>query len=327
MSTLNVVIATDNHYLPIAAICVKSLFATNDDFKHIKVHLLGNGLSPENIKKFSTVFEGYKYELYIYSISDIETRLQVQIPKTIAVTAYARLFIGSILPQEIENVLYVDCDVIFNGSIFDFYNSDLGDNLVGGVLDTFMNSRAKDEIGISSIEPYLNSGVLLIPLKKWREQDLEHQFIQFLLKHGGNVYHHDQGIINAVCKGKKKIFPPQYNTSSFYFSHPFRVLAKRNTPFYKKNVVKLAKKNPIIIHFTCGYLNRPWIKNCKHPFAKLFCKYKQQTVFASMPFLEDMRSSRERLDSFVFLNFPFIIFRLYSKIADNSAIIKKMMNL
>lgn len=316
-TTLNIVIATDEIYLPYASICIKSLLATNKEFNDIKVHLLGNNLSQVSINKFTTVFKGSNYKYYIYSISDIETYLQVQVPKTIAITAYARLFICSILPSNINKVLYVDCDTIFNGSIFQFYNTDLGNNLIGGILDTFMNTKAKDLIAISSNEPYLNSGVLLIPLNKWREENLETRFIDFLIKYEGNVYHHDQGIINAVCMGRKMIFPPIYNASSFYFSHPYRVLAKRNTPFYSYKEVKEARRNPVIIHYTCGYLNRPWIKNCKHPLAYLFYKYKQQTIFASLPKQEDKRSARERLDSLMFRKAPFFMFQLYSKIADN----------
>lgn len=323
-TTLNIVIATDENYLPYATICIKSLFDTNKDFNDIKVHLLGNKLSQLSIEKFATVFKEFNYKYYIYSISDIERHLQVQVPKTIAITAYARLFISSILPNYINKVLYVDCDTVFNGSIFQFYNTNLGNNLVGGVLDTFMNTKAKNLIGIPSNEPYLNSGVLLIPLKKWREENLEALFLDFLLKHGGNVYHHDQGIINAICKGKKMIFPPIYNASSFYFSHPYRVLVRRNTPFYSYKEVKEAKKNPIIIHYTCGYLNRPWIRNCKHPFANLFYKYKQQTIFASLPKQKDRRSSREQLDSIIFRNVPFCMFQLYSKIIDNLGIVKRI---
>lgn len=323
-SVLNIVIAADNNYLPYAAICIKSLFETNHEFNHIKIHLLGNNLTTESIQKFASIFENPNRDFCLYSVSDIETRLQTSVPKTIAITSYARLFICSILPKDIDKVLYVDCDIIFNNSIFNFFNTDLEDNLVGGVLDTFMNTRAKDLIRIPTNEPYLNAGVLLIPLKKWREENLEQKFIQFLLENNGNVYHHDQGIINAVCKGRKMIFPPIYNASSFYFSHPYRVLAKRNTPFYNKKEVKTAKKSPIIIHYTCGYLNRPWIKHCHHPLAKLFQKYKQMTIFASLPLQEDNRSARERLDGFVFRNAPFLLFQLYSKIIDNLGRLKKI---
>lgn len=324
MQILNIAIAADNNYLPYAAICLKSLFLTNLEFEKINVHLIGNNLSEASIKNFSTIFNQEKYILNIYSISDIENRLQIAVPKTIAITSYARLFISSLLPNDIDKVLYIDCDIIFNGSIFNFYNTDLGDKWVGGVLDTFMNTRAKDEIGIPHNEPYLNAGVLLIPLSKWRLLNIENKFIQFLLQHNGIVYHHDQGIINAVCQGEKMIFPPKFNATSFYFSHPYRILARNNTPFYTKEEVMEAKKNPIIIHFTCGYLNRPWIKNCKHPYLKLFNKYKQQTEYAKLPILPDKRRLRERMDSIVFLYMPFGIFSIYSKIIDKLGSLKKM---
>lgn len=322
---LNVVIAADNNYIPYASICIQSLFATNPDFDRIDVHLLGNELTDISIKKFTSMFDGERYQYSLHSISDIKDRLQTSVPDTIAITSYARLFICSILPPEIDKVLYIDCDVIFNGSILDFYNSDIGDNLVGGVLDTFMNTRAKDLIGIARNEPYINAGVLLIPLDKWRKCNIEKQFVEFLLKHNGNVYHHDQGIINAVCQGKKYLFPPQYNASSFYFSHPYRILKQHNTPFYSQREVDYAIKNPILIHYTCGYLNRPWIENCKHPYVSLFHKYRNLSNYTDIPLLKDKRSNREKLDSYVFLNFPYSLFRIYSRVVEFIGRIKNVL--
>lgn len=322
-SILNLVIAADSKYLPYAVICLKSLFITNNDFKQINVHLLANKLKKEDIANFSTVFLHTNNKLFTYSISDIEDRLCTKVPSTISITSYARLFICSILPLDVDKVLYVDCDVIFNGSIFDLYNTDIRENMVGGVLDTFMNNKAKLLINIPFDEPYLNAGVLLIPLSKWRKQNMEEKFIKFLLENKGNVYHHDQGIINAVCCGKKMIFEPKFNASSFYFSHPYRVLRKRNTPFYSKKQVNNAKEKPVIIHFTCGYLNRPWIKNCYHPYKKLFDFYKQMTIYNKIALLEDKRSNREKLDSFIFRNFPFSLFVVYSKIIDFIGGLKK----
>lgn len=128
------------------------------------------------------------------------------VPETISLTSYARLFAGSILPANLDKVLYIDCDIIFNGSIRDLFNTDLGNCLVGGILDPLISRTYKKEIKIPMSEPYINAGVLIIPLNRWRSEGMEQKFVDFLVANRGKVHHHDQGIINAVCAGRKKFY-------------------------------------------------------------------------------------------------------------------------
>lgn len=76
---------------------------------------------------------------------------------------------------------------------------------------------ALEAIGMDENDRYINSGVLLINLKQWRAERIEEKIIKMIQAHNGFVLHHDQGIINGVCKGKIKILPPKFNTMSQFF--------------------------------------------------------------------------------------------------------------
>ena len=260
----DVVLASDRNYLHLVSTCVVSLFETNPDEK-LHIHLLSNGIDVVDLGALKTIVEGYRGQLSVYPIENLRERLTVDVPSTISVTSYARLFAGSILPENLDKVLYIDCDTMFNGDIRQLFDMDLADNLVGGVLDPLISRTYKKEIKIPMDEPYINAGVLIIPLKQWRSERMEQRFVDYLVANGGNVHHHDQGIINAVCRGRKKILSPQFNVMSNSLCYPWKELYKINTPFYNQEEYKKGISCPAIIHFTGAIYGRPWIVGCTHP--------------------------------------------------------------
>lgn len=306
----HVTLASDSNYIEFVATVLVSLYKNNPD-AFITVHLLGNALSKKDVSLVQEHIPLGSGKLCVYPIENFEQQFNVKVEATIAITAYARLFLPTILPSDVERVLYVDCDVMFNGPIDEFYNVNFGDSLVAGVLDTLPNNDAKINIGCSVDEPYLNSGVLMIPLDIWRRENVQQMFIDFLVERGGRVHHNDQGIINAVCKGRKTIVSPRFNATSNYFSHSYKVLSRENTPFCSDVEFVEAVKSPIIIHFTEGFLNRPWIANCKHPFKNEYIKYRVLTKWKDTPLRPDKRSLAAKSMVFVFMNFPYCIYKAY----------------
>jgi lipopolysaccharide biosynthesis glycosyltransferase len=211
---------------------------------------------------------------------------------------------ADLLPQNINKVLYVDCDVIANGDIAEFWKVEINDNLLAGVLDTLYSDEIKTAVGMRSNSGYINAGILLINLKTWRELDIKREFLNVLEKYNGKVLHHDQGIINAVCEDRKLIVLPKFNVMTTYFTHKYEYIKERNEPFYSKEDFESAVKSPVLIHFTEGFYGRPWIKNSKHPYAKRFMQLREQTAWRDAPLKPDNRSLPLKVITWTFLNTP-----------------------
>lgn len=306
----DIAIASDRNYLHLVSICVISLFETNqNEFFHI--HLLSNGIEPEELNPLQAIVNEYKWKLSVYPIENLHERLTVDVPHTISITSYARLFAGSILPQAVDKVLYIDCDIMFNGPITELGGIDLGDCLVGGILDPLISRTYKKEIRIPKDEPYINAGILLIPLNRWRSEGMEQKFINYLIRRKGKVHHHDQGIINAVCAGRKKILPPQFNVMSNSICYPWRDLQKINTPFYNREEYEAAIASPTIIHFTGAIFGRPWVEGCTHPYTKKFLQYKAMTSYKDIPLKPNNLSMLHRQESVFYRRLPFWLFKVY----------------
>ena len=329
---LHIVISSDENYISHAAALCKSIFRHNKNDYRIYVHLLSNRVTKRSIGKLHSLFEGKESKLTVYDVEDIQSKLMVKVPQTIAITAYLRLFIAYILPQEIQKVLYMDVDAIVNKSLHDLWNIEFKNELIAGVLDS-VSTNAKSLIGIVSAEPYLNSGLLLINLKVWRTENIQSKFLSFLIKNDGNVYHHDQGILNAVCSSRKIIIHPKYNVMTSFFDFSVKQLQSLNaiTPYYTQVEIDEAKENSVYIHFTPSLSNRPWLVNCAHPLKDLYIMNKNETPWKYDNLQPDNRKLRLKFLGWVHKRLPFDVYKLIvnsreSLYFDKAPFLRKLLN-
>ena len=319
---MHIVFASDTNYAELVSVVIVSVLANTEGVVHF--HLLANGIDDWTIEQLRKHLPSRRGVLHVYDIQDLKHRLRIKVPDTIAISSYARLFLATVLPSTLSKVLYLDCDVVVVNSLTKLWETDMGDNYVAGVLDTLPNVTSKVKVGLSLSDPYINAGVLLINLDLWRKNRIEEQFMDFLKAHNGNVHHHDQGIINGVCRGHIALIPPSYNCTSNYYSHPYKLLERTNHPFYSEQMYHEAVQHPTILHFTEGFYNRPWIANSKHPKASLYRYYRGMTAWKDGAMRQDERSIVVRVLSWEFLHLPYIIYELSAKfVATMASLIKK----
>lgn len=288
---LHIAISSDANYAKLVSILLVSLFENNEWANCITVHLLSNNIDEDSIKQIERHIPCGQGFLNVYNISDINSRLKVRVPPTISISSYSRLFLSSLLSSDIDKVIYMDVDAIVSGSLEKLWNTDMKDYQIAGVLDD-VSLYAKKAIGLSFDTPYVNAGFLVLNLKQWREEGIEAKILDYLIAHNGNVFHHDQGLINAVCI-RKMILPVNYNMVTNFFVFPYHSFKQQ--PFYSEEEMEDGKKHPIFIHFTAGVANRPWMENCKHPLKDIFLKYKVRSLYKNVPLEKDSRPMRLKL--------------------------------
>ena len=288
---LHIAISSDANYAKLVSILLVSLFENNKWANCITVHLLSNNIDEESIKQIERHIPCGQGFLNVYDISDINSRLKVRVPPTISISSYSRLFLSSLLSSDIDKVIYMDVDAIVSGSLEKLWNTDMKDYQIAGVLDD-VSLYAKKAIGLSFDTAYVNAGFLVLNIKQWREDDIEAKILDYLIAHNGKVFHHDQGLINAVCI-RKMILPVNYNMVTNFFVFPYHSFKQQ--PFYSEEEMEDGKKHPIFIHFTAGVANRPWMENCKHPLKDIFLKYKVRSLYKNVPLEKDSRPMRLKL--------------------------------
>lgn len=274
---IHIAIASDNNYIPFVGALLASIRKTCDH--PITIHLLNNGIDCESINLLRYQINSYPNWVFKpYDISNIQNALTIDNPSQISLTSYARLYLGVILPEDVEKVLYLDCDTIVCSDISELYNMSLDNNYIAGVMDIDTNT-SKHMTLLDTKEYYFNAGVLLINLSLWRKDNLLSLYLRHLSDNNGNVYHHDQGIINYVCRGRKKLLPLKYNVVTGYYDFSHKELQKKTRQIYSPNEIREGLEVPVIVHFTPSLSGRPWNKGCRHPKRQLFWEALNNTAW------------------------------------------------
>lgn len=304
METLHIVYSSDDNYVPQLSASIASLLDSNKEFIKIQIHLLSSNISQENLINLQSFLKNTDSVLHIYPMNEILENLKKKfsIPPTISIASYSRLFIDKILPPAIEKVIYADSDSLFLGSLLELWTRDFQNNILMGVKDHIGNS-AKEKIGLLPDKPYINAGFLFINLKKWREIDAEQQIVDFITKYNGNVYHHDQGVLNGCFSDLIIHLHPKYNvmTSFFEFKDADKIKNFYNsTNFYSTEEILQAINNPIFLHLTPSFSKRPWVVNSSHPLKEKYFSFLEKTPWKTIPLQKDSRHLKIRIVEKIF---------------------------
>ena len=232
-NNINICISCDDNYVRYAGVVMASVLYNASSSDNLAFYILDGGISEDSKQKMLSLKTIKDCEINFVSIDEslFEDFKKVTTHKYISIAAYFRLKLPSLLP-DIDRIIYFDCDVVINSSLKKLFNTDMENHPIAGVVDI----KKK----IVKINPgYVNSGVLLLDLKKMRELNIENEFYIYTKDNFETIKCGDQEIINAVCKGDIKILENKWNVQISNFT---------NRSDYMKN--------PAIIHYVSK--NKPW---------------------------------------------------------------------
>lgn len=304
---MNVIYSTDENYSEICLSSINSLLEKNKEVEELNIYIIDNEISNDTKKKIEKVIENYGKKCLFISCKEICKDLKKN--NDFSISAYARLFIQDSIQE--EKIIYLDCDTNVNDSLEELWNIDMQEKWIAGVQDP-LPEYLKKAIGMKKTERYINSGVLLINLKKWRKIDFKNKVLQYMLEHNNNVIHHDQGTINGICKGRILYLDPKFNLMPEMITMSEEQIKRvyGDKKFYSEKQLENARKNPVIIHYICKFYNRPWFRECTHPYKEKFLKYYNGEL-TSNPL-----SLKIKLRKFIFEHLPFSIYCITERIFD-----------
>lgn len=266
---LDIVFSTNEFFAEHCCVAITSLLVNNPDEK-IRIHLLCIELSQNSIDVISAQCKSYNAELNIL-VLHVDMFKGFPPAGTYSLACYSRLFITSLLPSDVNKVLYLDCDMIVRSAIKELWETSIDGYSIAAVPDTHMAAKiASDSMGIDLRDSYINSGMLLINLDYWRQHEIEKRFISFL-KSRKEIRLPDQDTINYVLSGSIKIPHPRYNAQASYFVFPTPV------PATQKKYIKELFHNAVIAHFSGGV--KPWHRGCVNPYKRDYQIYRNKTPY------------------------------------------------
>ncbi len=227
--------------------------------------------------------------------------------------AYARLFLGEVMPDFQGKILYLDSDTLVTGDISGFYDADIEGKLCLGIQDVVPEEYCMKN-GFSRNYVYINSGIILINLQEWRKCFTNDGIRE--LSAGLVLDMPDQDIINAAlfrAGTESYTVPLRYNVLTPYFEWNFESLKiaypKTKGRFYSRNEIEEAVKNPAIIHMVDGMNGRPWHKGNSNPLSDKWESILKETEFYEdfKPIEPEPKSWRRRLKLWIYKTFPNVV--------------------
>ena len=313
---MNIVYSSDNNYVQHLCVSMVSLFESNSNVNNINVFIISNGiLEDSKIKLYSTA-EKYNRKITWIDFTPYKEKLILDLEWNISISSYARLFLAEMLPNECHRVIYIDCDTVICSSLQNLFDMDMQAYSVAGVNDLILETFKK-KIGLEPTQKYINAGILLINLEKWRQNNVTSTFLNFINDHRGRVTHHDQGTINGTLFDSCLILDPKYNVLTPYYTQKYNRMLKfyHLNEYYSAKQLKAACNNPVIIHFTPEHVGRVWEDKCSHPMKKLYNYYLEMTPWKGKVYKSKNQTFKQWLIFVIESKMPICVIDLMRRIA------------
>lgn len=280
---MDICYATDDNFCIQTAVSMLSVIEKAEK-RPLCFHLLDAGISDEHYGRLSSLAESAGAQIKRYDVCAVLETVRRTGQKSWGDfpthATWARLFLPELLPEKTKRVLYLDGDVIANGSFAALFEMDLEDCLAAAVEDCVGRSH-KQEIGLASETRYVNAGVLLFDLEKWRREYDPCWPEKYLT--GPICYPMaDQDVINLMFENRCKPLPLRYNYTAWFRALDLpalqRLMQEKQLCRHTQGEMDECRRNAVLIHYnTCSLLVRPWYKNATDPATKQWRHYYRQS--------------------------------------------------
>lgn len=247
---MNLLFTLNKKYITQLIIVLKSIFKTHptDEFN---IYIISKDLDEADILKIKKSFEDKPLNINLITFED---KLLIGSPtsKRYPLEIYYRLFSAKVLPDNIERILYLDPDIVVINRLDELYNLDFEGNYFIGATHVRSFLRKFNELRVKAPKnaPYINTGVLIINIKRLREEQSVEEVYQYIRKHKNKFTLPDQDILCGLYGDKVKL------VNQFKYNLSDRMIMLNNLRFREKINLAWVKKNTVIIHY-CGR-NKPW---------------------------------------------------------------------
>ncbi|MBR3180369.1 glycosyltransferase family 8 protein [Candidatus Saccharibacteria bacterium] len=246
-----VFLTISNDFAPYAAASINSLMKKSNKNRYYRIHVLYDKLSLTNrwrlrnlvTKNCAIEFHKMKYSLPLQIVAAYCATKTGSGDFFSSAVYYYRCFIPRLFPQY-DKAVYIDSDTILLGDIGELFDLDLKDNAIAARIDPKVShipefkAYVENALGIPAKE-YVNSGVLVMDLKKLRKLKYITQMTDLMKKYDASLVAPDQDYLNIILRGQILPLDPVWNL------HPEKTLQKGaklmhfnlfSKPWHYKNV-------------------------------------------------------------------------------------------
>ena len=284
------VCASDNNYAMPLAVMVRSVIENLGSDRLLELFIIDGGINPRKKQKVMQSIQDKRITVkWLKPQTNLLTGLKGHWYITTAM--FYRLLIPDLLP-DLSKAIYLDTDLIVNTDLGKLWNTDLGENYLAAAQELYSVEIEKELPHTDPLPPVagdqdadtcnptfkaFNSGVLVINLEKWRQQNLGLKIIRYLVEQRPYGRTTDGDGLNILLRNQWLPLDPRWNQTPGIFEYK----AWKNSPFSEADFLNILN-NPYIIHF--AHPGKPWNTYGRHPSEALFYTYLDKTKWAGWRF-------------------------------------------
>jgi lipopolysaccharide biosynthesis glycosyltransferase len=268
----HVAFCCNSRYIRHMAVAAVSLLI-NNPCRAFAVHLILTDHDREELLRLERSLAKFpNASLHVY-LFDADRCRRFFTSRHITAEAYVRLFVADVLDGGIDRLIYFDSDLVVVGNIDELCDAQMDANVLAGVPSCNDADRRRS-LTLRGPEPYINSGVLVIDLKRWRESNLTRIAQDIIMQYSDKLYFHDQDVINVMLRGKILPLDLQWNFSAWRLKRYFAIHPE-NLRLHDE-----ARERVRILHFVDH--EKPWKFGALVPGRHLYWYYRRQTEWATV---------------------------------------------
>ena len=212
--------ATNQTYVLGAAAALVSTVLNAPCDAHCRVYLLDGGIRPESWRKLEKTMAALPRSCELIRLHpDMQTFAGLPHDWGNSVMAYARLALPQLIAE--DRVFYVDADLLVQAQWQALWEMDLGDAVLAASPDIVTKTLGAERLnlekfGLDGAAPYLQSGVMVIDLNKWREFEVSGKVLTYLRENPDHCCFWDQSALNVVLYKRWKMLPLEWNTPAWW---------------------------------------------------------------------------------------------------------------
>ncbi len=296
--SINLVFQTDSGHAWMTSIALRSLITAFEqspkrDAYALRIVFVSHGLDPEGTALLMQSAASDRVET-IPQIVDCPLKASTPDERRIELFTM-RLRLPDILPQ-LDRILFLDSDILVVDDISKLWEIDLRGQWLGAAAclntsDDVCLRNYNNEFTIQfkkAVDP-INGGVVMMDLRKMREQKISEALTGWLEANRAQIYNPDQEAISMHCAGQFTVLPPEWNFR--LFAEPYWTSSWRG---YREYI----KLKPSIVHFQSPL--RPNLLRGRLPYFPEWIDLHRQVTRSEV--------KAKRIDYFMFVYFEFYVF-------------------
>lgn len=253
---MNIIFAASDKFVKPAMVMIDSLIKNNPgNHNFFFMYNSTKEINRNKIKKIILKNHSKYNEIYMNK----EKFARFPIYKRFGYELYFRLLMPYLLPNSINRVLCIDCDIVVNGSIESIYNLDFKDNyLIAAPSPNEENNRL-----INNTCQYVGGGVVIYNVKKIKSDFSVEKIIDGFISNYEKFPYLDQDFLNVFYNGRILKVDIKYN-----------FIIYRNLKISSDSYNEISRN--IILHFP-GRI-KPWNFYYGNKMYKIYWKYARHTL-------------------------------------------------